>query len=84
MEAQFLEAAERVKTATVATNEDKLKLYALFKQANAGDCSTSRPGMFDLQGKAKWDAWDALKGKTKEEAMAEYIAQVESIMAKQP
>ena len=31
------------------------------------DCvlSTDRPGMFDLAGKAKWDAWNEKKGNIK-------------------
>lgn len=40
----------------------QLILYALFKQGTVGDVNTSRPGVFDLKGKAKWDAWDKQKG----------------------
>ncbi|KAH7291996.1 hypothetical protein KP509_29G046000 [Ceratopteris richardii] len=58
------------------TDGDKLILYGLFKQATVGDCNTSRPGFLDLKGKAKWDAWNALKGKSKEEAMQDYITKV--------
>ena len=55
----------------------KLKLYGLYKQATHGDCDTTRPGMLDFAGKAKWDAWNGLKGTlSKEEAMAAYIAYV--------
>lgn len=36
----FNEAAERVKQLPSAGNEDQLELYALFKQANLGDCAT--------------------------------------------
>ena len=42
----------------------------LFKQANEGDNTTAAPGMFDFKGKAKWNAWDAQKGKKKEVAQA--------------
>ena len=42
-------------------------------QATVGDVNTARPGMFDLKGKAKWDAWDKVKGKSADEAMAAYI-----------
>ena len=52
---------------------EQLKMYALAKQANVGDVNTSRPGMFDFTGKAKWDAWDKMKGKGKDEAMQEYV-----------
>lgn len=30
--------------------------------------------MFDLKGKAKWDAWDSKKGMAKTEAKQAYIA----------
>ncbi len=41
-----------------------------------GDVNTERPGMFDLKGKAQWDAWNANKGKSQEDAEKEYIALV--------
>ncbi len=46
-------------------NEAKLKLYALYKQATVGVCNTSKPGMLDLVGRAKWDAWRNLKQMSK-------------------
>merc|ERR1719172_401594 len=33
-------------------------------------------GLLDPKGKAKWDAWDSNKGKSKETAMEEYICKV--------
>lgn len=54
-------------------NMTLLKLYALFKQASSGDAEGTRPGFTDMVGRAKWDAWDALKGTTKEDAMQQYI-----------
>jgi diazepam-binding inhibitor (GABA receptor modulating acyl-CoA-binding protein) len=57
-------------------NDEKLAMYSLGKQAKVGDCNTDRPGMFDFAGKAKWDAWDAIKGKSKDDAMTEYIAEL--------
>ena len=50
-----------------------LKIYALFKQASAGDAEGKRPGFTDMVGRAKWDAWDALKGTSKEAAMQQYV-----------
>ncbi|XP_009702121.1 PREDICTED: acyl-CoA-binding protein-like [Cariama cristata] len=41
-----------------------------------------RPGMLDFKGKAKWDAWNALKGMSKEDAMKAYIAKVEELKGK--
>ena len=59
-------------------NERKLKLYAAFKQAKSGDVTGSQPWAVQLEARAKWDAWNALKGKSKEDAMAEYVAEVEA------
>lgn len=66
------------KASKPASNEDKLKVYALFKQATVGDVNTARPGGFlNWEANAKWDAWNAMKGKSKEAAMEEYIAEVQ-------
>lgn len=54
-------------------DENKLAIYGLFKQATIGDCNTSRPGMLDFKGKAKWDAWDAKKGMSQEDAKIAYV-----------
>lgn len=54
-------------------NMTLLKIYALFKQASAGDTDGNRPGFTDMIGRAKYDAWDALKGTTKEDAMQQYV-----------
>ena len=58
-----------------------LKLYALYKQASSGDAAGERPGMSDFVGRAKWDAWNALKGTTTEAAMQQYIDVVELLKA---
>lgn len=65
------------------TNEELLKLYALFKQATEGDVSGSRPTGFDLKGMAKYDSWAKLKGMTAEEAEAAYIGLVDSLHERQ-
>ena len=54
-------------------NMTLLKIYALFKQASAGDVEGKRPGFTDMVGRAKYDAWDALKGTPKEDAMQQYV-----------
>lgn len=54
-------------------NMTLLKIYALFKQASSGDVEGKRPGFTDMVGRAKWDAWDGLKGLSKDEAMQQYI-----------
>jgi len=60
-------------------NMTLLKLYALYKQGSAGDVEGKRPGFTDMVGRAKYDAWAAVKGKSAGEAMQEYIDLVESL-----
>ncbi|CAB3404646.1 unnamed protein product [Caenorhabditis bovis] len=64
-------------------NDVKLKLYGLFKQATVGDVQGKRPGMMDFVGRAKFDAWSALKGTTKEKAQAEYANVVKGLAAEE-
>ena len=52
-------------------NFSKLKMYSLFKQATIGKNTTSKPGMLDFVGKAKWEAWHKLGDMSKEDAMKE-------------
>lgn len=58
------------------SNEELLQLYALYKQATEGDVSGDRPGGFDFKAIAKYDAWAEVKGKSKEQAMTEYVSLV--------
>ncbi len=55
------------------SNELKLKMYALYKQATEGDVKGKRPGMLNVVGRAKYDAWAKLKGMSSEKAMQTYI-----------
>ena len=60
-------------------NMTLLKIYALYKQASVGDASGERPGFTDMVGRAKFDAWDALKGTSKDEAMQQYIDLIDDL-----
>lgn len=60
-------------------NMTLLKIYSLYKQATAGDVDGKRPGFGDMVGRAKWDAWNELKGKSADEAMQEYIDLIEDL-----
>jgi acyl-CoA-binding protein len=65
----FTAAAADVKTLPKRpTNPQLLELYALYKQATEGDAAGSRPGVFDLTGRAKYDAWARKKGTASEAA----------------
>ncbi|KAL2613988.1 hypothetical protein R1flu_025680 [Riccia fluitans] len=78
LEEDFEKAAKDALTLPASTSDDdKLILYGLYKQATVGKINTSRPsGMFEQKGRYKWDAWKAVEGKTKEEAMSDYITKV--------
>jgi diazepam-binding inhibitor (GABA receptor modulator, acyl-CoA-binding protein) len=60
-------------------NATLLQIYALYKQASAGDVEGKRPGFTDMVGRAKFDAWAAVKGKATNEAMQEYVDLIESL-----
>ena len=60
-------------------NATLLKLYALYKQATQGDADGERPGFSDMVGRAKWDAWQALAGTERDDAMQQYIDRVEEL-----
>lgn len=78
---QFEDAQKRVKGLSKAPSTDELlELYAFYKQATEGDAKGSRPGMFDLKGRAKFDAWSGKKGVAKDKAMESYVALVNRLV----
>ncbi|GAB4177058.1 MAG: acyl-CoA-binding protein [Rhodocyclaceae bacterium] len=78
--AQFEAAvAASKKLAERPANDVLLRLYALYKQASAGDVEGRRPGFTDMVARAKYDAWAALKGTGRDEAMKQYVALVDSL-----
>jgi diazepam-binding inhibitor (GABA receptor modulator, acyl-CoA-binding protein) len=60
-----------------------MQLYGLYKQITVGDVNISKPGMFSLQAKYKWEAWKSHEGKSKEQAQEEYITEAERQLAAQ-
>uniref|UniRef100_A0A0D9X4Q1 ACB domain-containing protein n=1 Tax=Leersia perrieri TaxID=77586 RepID=A0A0D9X4Q1_9ORYZ len=80
LQEDFEEHAQKAKTLPESTSDqNKLILYGLYKQATVGNVNTSRPGMFSPKERAKWDAWKAVEGKSKEEAMSDYITKVKQL-----
>lgn len=75
LKALFEQAAADSKTLSEKpSNDTLLQLYSLYKQSTEGDVNGEAPSNpFDFVNKAKYEAWSALKGKTKEEAMHEYV-----------
>ena len=64
---------DALKLAREPNNDDKLELYALYKQATEGGVKGARPGFLDLVGRAKYDAWAKQKGETTNAAMQAYV-----------
>lgn len=60
-------------------NPTLLKIYALYKQATAGDNDEKKPSFSDIVGRAKWDAWEKLKGTEGDAARQQYIDLIESL-----
>jgi acyl-CoA-binding protein len=73
---RFADAQARIKPVTGLGNDVMLEMYALYKQATVGDATGSRPGMLDVKGRAKFDAWSKQQGTSKDAAMEAYIALV--------
>ncbi len=80
LKAQFEQAvADSKQLPEKPDNATLLKLYALYKQATAGDAEGKRPGFGDMVGRAKWDAWNEIKGTDGQAAMKDYVELVESL-----
>ena len=77
---QFATAAQEVqKLKSRPSNDNLLQLYALYKQATDGDVKGARPGIFDLTGRAKYDAWAGKKGLSGDKAMQAYVDLVDKL-----
>lgn len=81
LQQRFEQAVADSKTlSSKPSNDILLQLYSLYKQATEGDVHIEAPSNpFDIVGKAKYNAWEGLKGKSKEESMNEYIALVQQL-----
>jgi acyl-CoA-binding protein len=81
LEDDFQTAQTRVKQLAQTPPPDRLlELYSLYKQATEGDVKGSRPGMLDFKGRAKYDAWAARKGTTRDHAMQSYVDLVKRLV----
>ena len=82
LQERFEEAQTRVKTLSkTPSNDALLELYGWYKQATAGDVQGKRPGMLDLKGRAKYDAWASRKGASRDRAMESYVQVVDRLIA---
>ena len=60
-------------------NTTLLKIYGLYKQATVGDNTEKKPGFGDMIGRAKWDAWNGMKGTSSDDAMQQYVDLIQSL-----
>ncbi|KAF9263685.1 ACBP-domain-containing protein [Marasmius fiardii PR-910] len=87
IDAQFDRAVEIVqglpKTGPIQTDyEEKLTMYSLYKQATVGNVKSPRPGMWDMLGRAKWDAWAKHKDLDPYEAKWLYVDALLKVLRK--
>lgn len=71
-------------TDKVIDNDTKLNFYKYYKQATIGDNNTEQPFFFNVVDRAKWDAWNNLKGTSKNEAMKMYIYHASQFISAPP
>lgn len=76
---EFKHAVDRSQLLDKPPNNVLLDLYSLYKQASEGDVQGKRPGMTNLRGRAKFDAWQKRKGMAQDEAKRQYIALVDKL-----
>lgn len=82
LKARFEQASVDVKSLSRRPSDnDMLSLYALYKQATEGDVAGDKPGFFDFVARAKYEAWERLKGTSAKAAMQKYIDKVRSLGA---
>ena len=83
IEAQFAQAKDdSVKLSKAPENDVKLKMYALFKQSTAGDYTNGKkPGLMDIAGKFKYEAWKLNEGMSQDDAKQAYIDLVKELQA---
>lgn len=83
-EEEFNEAADLVKAIVTVTDENRLQLYGLYKQATIGEVNTKRPWGIDFVGCAKWDAWKSYSGFTQNQAKLAYVTVVRTLCGNAP
>ncbi|HEX5287042.1 MAG TPA: acyl-CoA-binding protein [Polaromonas sp.] len=60
-------------------NATLLKIYALYKQGSVGDNTEKKPSFSEMVARAKWDAWNNLKGMSQDDAMQKYVDLIASL-----
>lgn len=84
IQTRFAEAVDKVRNAPEdgdfkPSNDFKLKMYGLYRQAVDGDVQGKKPGMLNPIERYKWQAWADHKGMDREDAMQRYIEEVDKV-----
>lgn len=81
LDEDFKKAQKDIRSLDSLGTDQLLQLYALYKQGTEGDVSGKRPGMLDVKGRAKFDAWSKLEGTSQDEAKKKYVALVKDLLS---
>jgi len=74
MEETFNMSVDLIKTMSKDLSKEELaSVYKYYKQAKVGDININKPSFFNIKENTKWEAWNSVKGLSKEKAMNEYI-----------
>ena len=80
LQTQFEKATKEVMDLSKRPDDKTLlRLSGLYKQATAGNIKGKRPSFTDVKGRAKYDAWSRLRGKSEQWAMQEYVNLVQEL-----
>lgn len=77
LDQQFVEAVKYVRdspSTQAVTDDTKLMFYAYYKQATVGDINIEKPRLIWVKQRAKWNAWNSVKGMSKESAKSNYVS----------
>ena len=68
-----------IRTDKKVPNNTKLEFYKYYKQTTLGDCYYHEPWFYEFKKKAKWNAWDSVKGMSILDASNEYVSLYDSV-----
>uniref|UniRef100_A0A182K5S8 Acyl-CoA-binding domain-containing protein 6 n=1 Tax=Anopheles christyi TaxID=43041 RepID=A0A182K5S8_9DIPT len=74
LEESFAQATNFLERSTDHFKQEQLlQFYGLYKQATVGPCNTPKPAIYSMAARAKWYAWDKVRGLDGTAAKMEYI-----------
>ena len=82
LEDEFRNAADKSKNLKNRPDDETiLEIYSYYKQATEGDVTGEKPGAFNFVARAKYDAWAARNGMSREVAMKAYVKLINNLQA---